>query len=366
MRRWHGAATALMVFLALTLLGGLSFPAPPSPEETFPTSLHSLRLGKVTWYSKAKGGFEAITNIPIKNLECLTCHPGTKADGTPIDPARYVPDCTDCHAKPGDKVADATCLKCHRRQALEIGLGYSDVHRAKGLRCMDCHTTREMHGDGKKYASWLAPGAMDAACENCHRTLARNPAHDIHAATVHCTSCHAQSVISCYSCHFESEVEGKIKRAHTTLRDFLLLVRRQGTGKVYSGTLMTLTYQGKSFLAIAPYRAHTITRTGRACTDCHQNATIMEYAKTGKIRLTSWDASKRTIVITKGVIPVPPDWQKAFQLDFPNYTGDPKVAQTDPTKWVFLKSGADATQMLYADPLTKEQIEKLKRLGVKK
>jgi len=91
-----------------------------SPEEAFPTSLHGTRRGKATWYSAANGGFEALTNIPITKIGCLNCHPGTKADGSPIDPATYKPDCSDCHKEPGDRVSDQICLKCHRRQASEI------------------------------------------------------------------------------------------------------------------------------------------------------------------------------------------------------------------------------------------------------
>ena len=63
----------------------------------FGTSLHKTREGKRTWYKSANGGFENITNIPVEDVNCLKCHPGTKADETPIDPATYTPDCYDCH-----------------------------------------------------------------------------------------------------------------------------------------------------------------------------------------------------------------------------------------------------------------------------
>jgi hypothetical protein len=182
-------------------------PAQQDPAQTFPTSLHATREGKRTWYSKDNGGFEKLTNIPIEQLGCLKCHPGTYADGTKVDPATYTPSCKDCHVQPGDKVKQETCLKCHRRQGFEIA-NYSDVHRAKGMECTTCHTSREMHGDGTKYASWLEPGAMDVSCEKCHTKLPANAAHAVHEKTVHCTSCHAQTVISCYNCHFESEVAG--------------------------------------------------------------------------------------------------------------------------------------------------------------
>ncbi|MCS7198633.1 MAG: hypothetical protein NZ930_08210, partial [Candidatus Bipolaricaulota bacterium] len=108
------------------------------------------------------------------------------------------------------------------------------------------------------------------------------------------------------------------KRNYGVMRDFSLLLKRKGEGdKVYSATLMTLTYQGKSFVALAPYRAHTVTKQGKACMECHRSPAIQEYDRTGKITISKWDGSK--LVFTKGVIPVPPDWQKAFQLDFVNY-----------------------------------------------
>lgn len=330
------------------------------PEQAFPTSLHGTRRGKATWYSASNGGFEALTGIPVNQIGCQNCHPGTKADGTPIDPSTYTPDCYDCHKQKqtGDRVSDQICLKCHRRQEREIFFKYPDVHRDAGyFRCMSCHTLKEMHGDGREYASWLEPGAMEAACERCHRAPKPNTAHNIHLAKVHCTACHTKSVISCYNCHFESEVEGHIKRPYGIMRDFVFLVRRQGTGKVYAGTMMSLTYKGNSFVAIAPYRAHTIVKEARKCDECHNNAAIQEYKQTGKITVTKWDGSK--LVGPKGVIPIPPDWRQALKFDFVDYMGDPKSQNTDQTKWVFLKSGADLMQMLYAEPLTLEQMRKL-------
>ncbi|MGQ9880924.1 MAG: hypothetical protein ACUVSV_08685 [Armatimonadota bacterium] len=328
----------------------------PSVTEAFRTSLHATRMGKATWYSKANGGFETLTNIPITEMGCMKCHPGTKADGTPIDSATYHPNCDDCHTSPGSPVSDQICLKCHGRQAREMAF-YTDAHRQKGFRCMSCHTLEDVHGDGKQYASWLDEGAVKVKCEHCHRTVADNTAHNYHKNDVDCLACHTQSIISCYNCHLQSEIQGGIKRPHTVLKDYMLLLRRKDTGKVYTGTIMALNHDNKTFVAVAPYRAHTITKSARKCEDCHNNTVIQEYNKTGKIVLTRWDGSK--IVGTKGVIPVPPDWQTAFVLDFVDYTGDPTSPTTDPTKWVFLKSGADGKQMLYAEPLTTEQMQKL-------
>lgn len=350
----------LIIFIAVDLLA-------QSPAN-FPTSLHKTREGKRTWYKAANDGFEKITNIPIENVNCLKCHPGTKADGTPINPATYDPDCADCHNfAQGTRVPDDICLKCHTRQRREreiYGLS-ADVHYAKGFRCMSCHTQREMHGDGRTYSSWLDPGATDAKCENpgCHPTISSTPAHTLHP-NVHCTACHARTVITCYNCHFESELTpAKIKRPYGILRDFLLLVRRMPEGKIYSGTIMTITYQGKSFVTIAPYRAHLILPkdSTRKCSECHNNANVRTYNQTGQLYVVKWDTALKRLINTKGVIPVPPDWKTSLLFDFVDYTGRPDTTYTDPTKWVFLKSTTDLRQELtqYVAPLTATQMAKI-------
>jgi hypothetical protein len=356
-----GAVTLTVAVVAavgtLQGCGGDSTTEPAlSIEETFRTSLHATRLGKATWYSRANGGFEGLTNVSISQMACMKCHPGTKADGTPIDPATYQPGCDDCHSSPGSSVSDQSCLKCHSRQAREMQF-YSDAHRQQGFRCMSCHTLEDVHGDGKQYASWLEPGAVKVKCETCHTRVESNPAHNVHNRSVDCVACHTQSVVSCYNCHLPSEIQADRKRPHGLIRDYLLLLRRKETGKVYTGSIMTLNYNDKTFLAVAPYRAHTIAKNARKCQDCHDNAALREYNETGKIVVTKWDGSK--VVNKKGVIPVPPDWRTAFQLDFVDYTGDPASPTTDPSKWVFLKTGADGKQMLYAEPLTAQQMQKL-------
>lgn len=350
-----GGGVGLILLLA-------SFAQVPPPAETFPTSLHYTRQGKITAYSAENGGAELITGIPMEETDCLKCHPGTYADGTPVDPAVYEPSCRDCHPQPGAPVTDEVCLKCHGRQKLEIvKLGYSDVHRDAGFACKDCHTSREMHGDGHRYASLLEPGAMDIRCERCHISLPKNPSHTIHAEKLDCTACHAQSTVTCFNCHFESLAQAKIKRHYGPVHGYMLLLNRKladGKTKVWAGTFMAITYKGKSFYVLAPFRSHTIQRKGRDCGECHNNAAIRQYKETGKLVLTRWDPEQKKVIMPEGVIPVPPDFKEALQIDFVDYTGD-LAAPTDPTKWEFLKTGADVTQLYYAEPLTEEQMRKL-------
>ncbi|UCF32499.1 MAG: SMP-30/gluconolactonase/LRE family protein [Phycisphaerales bacterium] len=333
----------------------------PSPL-MFPTSLHGTRAGKAYFYSADNGGFETITGIPMDDLDCQECHAPTYADGTPVDPATYEPQCLDCHADPSapGPVADSICFGCHGRQNVEANVfGLQDVHRDMGFACTDCHSIGDMHGDGNVYNSQLDPGAIDADCENCHTEFEPgNVAHEVHMDTVDCSACHVSTVITCYNCHFESELAGGGKRFFAPPRqDFKFLVNFEG--KVHDATIQSLVYDGQSFYTMAPYYAHAVSSVPATCTDCHGNAAVAEYDSTGQITVTEWDAGTTTLSGPTGVIPVPPDWDTSLKFDFLDYTGDASDPTTDPAAWVFLKSGADLTQMLYGEPLTVDQLDKL-------
>ncbi|RCK72858.1 MAG: 5'-Nucleotidase domain protein [Ignavibacteriae bacterium] len=331
----------------------------------FSTSLHATRAGKAYWYKTENGGFESLTNIPMSNLKCTKCHPGTYADGSTVDPATYTPNCNDCHNfAQGSSVAENQCLKCHSRQKAEINL-YSDVHRSKGMVCTSCHTKKEMHGDGNSYNSMFEVGAMERKCEDCHTTQPNTLSHTVHGDNLECKACHSKTVISCFNCHFESEVNGNIKRPYSQFRDFIILARRQSNNKITTATMMGLTYNGQSFFAMGPYNAHTIDSVGRQCSDCHNNSVIQEYNQTGKITITKWDAGQNKLLNTKAVIPVPSDWKQSFAMDFVDYTG-PVDSATNPALWIFLKSGFDGAHMLYLDTLTSSDMAKLSiSVGVK-
>ena len=357
--RFRIVATAAFPLL---FAAGASCAQELTPEETFPTSLHATRPGKQHFYSAAHGGFEQVTGVPMSDLPCTACHAARKADGTPIDNATYQPDCADCHKERGDKVADSVCLGCHQRQGLERTRFADDVHVAAGLTCISCHSKREMHGDSKSYVSQLENGAMDTKCQNCHTSRVQNTAHTEHEKSLDCSACHAQSVITCNDCHFDSQVAGGGRRYYTPAASgFTFLVRREGSNKVHTATMQTLVYKDKAFVVLAPYTAHSVAKHARACGDCHDNANIRAYSGTGKMAITHWDASTKKLKTITGVVPVPPDWQTAFAFDHMTYTGDPANPVTDPNAWTFARSGTDMRQMMFAEPLTDEQIRKLKQ-----
>jgi len=341
----------------------------------FSTSLHATRQGKITFYSRDKGGFEALTNLTIEELGCLKCHAPTKADGTPVDPQTYSPDCFDCHVQAGDQPAETICLGCHGREKIaQVKLQLPDVHRDEyGMTCSDCHKTQDVHGDGTPYSSMMEAGAIKVDCQNCHPTIPDNAEHAQHKEDIHCATCHTQTAFTCYNCHLNSLAEAHVKRAYKPLTGFMLLGVRAKDAKIHPGTFMALYYKtgdGKdtTFYVIAPNFVHNVVRQGRTCSDCHNNANLQAYNNTGELVLTRWDVQENKIVGIQGVVPIPPDWRQAFKLDFVNYKGRLDTSFTDPTQWEYVETGADSTQNPgYIIPLSAEQMQKLSMVvGVKK
>jgi hypothetical protein len=308
-------------------------PVPPTPEELIEGSLHYTLGGKRYWYSKEQGGFENISNIPFDDLTCKNCH---------VEPD----DCGACHVKEGDVPTDNACLGCHGRQKKEQVLGYSDVHRDMGFVCAKCHNADDVHGDGNTYTSMLSEGAINIDCRDCHKEeeLPSNSAHDQHLDDIDCSACHTQSVVSCYNCHFESEVEEGVKKAYGAFHGWKFLVKRDD-GKIHSGNIMTLSYQGKAFVAIAPFYAHTIYKPdpNTICDECHDNAIVQEYNSTGKMTVVWWNPDSLRLEHYKGTIPVPSDWKTAMKFSF--------VTLDTAGNWIHLKDDADLKQMLFAEPL---------------
>jgi len=352
-------------------VGVLAFPALAwAQPANFATSLHGTRDGKDLWYSGENGGFEALTGIPIEQVGCKKCHGPTDAAGNAYG-EDYTPSCVDCHnVNDNFSVSQDQCYSCHGRQKTEaVALGLPDVHRDAGMVCWDCHSSGDVHGDGTAYASMMEPGAIDADCENCHGQggmplPANHDNYDPHQGKLHCTACHAQTVVSCYNCHFESVVEAHQKRPKQPILGFVLLVNREKDGKVHPASFQSLTYEGNAFVAIGPYTPHSIMPQGRTCSDCHNqngsNAAITEYNETGQIHFARWDDEQKTLTVLQGVVPIPADYEQTFRLDFITYDGDPHDPVGPSNNWSSIgKDTWDAHQMLFCSPLTAEQMEKL-------
>ncbi|UFS70464.1 hypothetical protein LPW11_21665 [Geomonas sp. RF6] len=388
-------------------------------QTKFSTSLHGTRPGKGTFYNDGLGdpnatplqlGFGNYVDTPYSEIPCASCHnaQATTVDGVDTWTAA---SCVDCHtpATPATAVSPMTCYGCHSRQAYEgspQGFGLSDVHFAAGMSCAACHSSSDMHGDGTAKTSLLSPGAITAACANCHGLnkaqgpISNIPEHVQHMADIDCSTCHIQSVVACYNCHFDNE---GIKDGSVTHQKFAsarfggqgdkswrFLVNRvmpDGKTKVYPGSMQSLMAdqtakgssaddgQGVTFVSIAPYYSHSITRTGALrCVSCHGTATATNLAAGVPVDVVKWKAAAGVAVADlstawqgpKGVIPVPQN-VSLLKFDFvdlvdPKGTWMPEQMNVASPRVLF-KRGADAVHMPdeFVKPLTDAQMDALSR-----
>ncbi len=350
-----GADVRILTSFALALFCAGSVLVAQQPQSSpdrafFEHSLHFTNQGLQHWYAKENGGLERITGVPFSSLNCNGCHVRT---------------CDTCHAaQAGGRQAysvttakaEASCEKCHDVETRDFARKNphdpaADVHFAAGMKCMDCHSAREVHGDGVAYTSMQAPGAMETRCENCHKDLAKCPSATMHAGRVDCSACHTREVASCYNCHFDTKVkEGK--SVSLPLKNLLFLINHDG--KVTVANLHTFIYQNKTMIVFAPAFPHSIVRHGRECDDCHGSESVRA-VQAGTLKAVKWDNDQVTNTI--GVIPV----VAGYEWDFPflNYVEGKWIAAKNPATPLLNYSG-------WAQPMTRQQLAKLAQRQVRK
>ncbi len=144
---------------------------------------------------------------------CAGCHLHASADNRDdAIPEREGVGCSACHLAPTKtlgahpavtaRVADDRCLGCHSRSG-RIALSYqglaeilpgqtdrcdpptalhdgrpacrvaADVHRERGMSCIDCHLHTDLMGDGTAHRH--EEEQVEITCEACHDPLAREP-----------------------------------------------------------------------------------------------------------------------------------------------------------------------------------------------
>ena len=278
----------------------------PCLTSFFTESLHFTGEGMRRWYEE-EGGFMQITKIPYNQLDCKTCH---------------LKSCDQCHAKKkGAKLVFSplkardmnTCLPCHSREGLTFKFDGEreslDVHLAAGMVCADCHWRYDIHGDGRFRPSMRHPKGVRASCQTCHVEQQKESpvfdpdtvSHEVHGDKLDCAACHVRDTMACYNCHFDRFLETGTKKGNfLPMKDWLLLINYQG--KVTSGSVMTLVYQNKKFIAYVPYFTHSVASQGRSCDECHANRAVQEI-KRGKT-MTVVDFKQGKVATWKGVVPV--------------------------------------------------------------
>jgi hypothetical protein len=311
--------------------------APPSEESFYAKSLHYTNRGIESLYSKERGGLERITGLSATELGCLKskCH---------------VRNCDTCHRKDVDgkavftvekEVLEAACQKCH-----PVEKDDPDVHFRRGMKCMDCHSAREIHGDGVAYDSYLQPGALDTKCEKCHGSLSGTASHTVHGGKLACGACHVRDAPTCYNCHIDSRLKGG-KDSSIEVKNLLFLVNHDG--KVTPANFLSYVYGNKTMITLAPSFPHSVKKEGRKCAECHDTPIVRDI-KAGTFVPFRWEDGR--IKSIEGVIPVLEGMR--WDLVFLGREGDKWVPLRDPATPLLNYSG-------YCSPLTREQFARLEK-----
>ena len=176
-------------------------------------SLHAQGWGQKRMVFE-RGGFASFNDIPEHlnegyDVNCAKCHAScgdchinrpVQGGGGLYKGHQFVkPDerdhCTTCHVSRGG----------HAYYGVAVGT-VPDVHLTKrGFKCVTCHSTDELHGDGVKYDTRYQM-ALKPECSDCHDNLASaNNYHAVHLNTFNCNVCHSQDYNNCGSCHVGGE-----------------------------------------------------------------------------------------------------------------------------------------------------------------
>jgi len=330
---------------------------------------------------------------------CSACHFQNPPE-VPVVDIRYS---GDDMARPsaGDKkkphplvkkaIASDTCIRCHNRSG-RIGLSYiglfesegygtpyeqggmtkkqlpgarfyleiaDDIHHARGMECIDCHTRNEIMGDGTSYAHYEEQ--LEISCEICHGsqplpTRKGDPLNNIERTgegwrlkgkvdgrlrpleplregvcnysghkRVGCEACHSTWVPQCYGCHAKrdarakhldkltlQETEGLWEEGRSYIRYErpMLAVWKDEVVIVTPGCQDIVTVVGKeggidkafNRFTMAAINPHTTQAKGRGCADCHASSKTVGLGEgtvsveNGKLVFTGIDQGVETAV----------------------------------------------------------------------
>ncbi len=311
----------------------------------FEKSLHYTSRGMGYWYSKEQNGIERITNLPYSELACKNCH---------------IDSCDTCHKQTKDDKSfysaeearkQEKCLQCHKREAklimdIDKQNNTLDVHFQKGMECMDCHTEREIHGDGTIYNSMKSPGAMEIECKRCHERIQSHLSHIVHGNRLDCSACHLRHVVTCYNCHLDTFInEGK--QAMIPLSNWIFLINYNE--KVTAANMQTFVYQNKTFIVFAPMFSHSIMREGRDCSQCHNTEIIKNIRKK---KFFPIEYKQNSVNNIKGVIPIYENME--WNFIYFNFINGEWSLIGNPEKPLIQYAG-------YGSPLKEDQLKRLEK-----
>jgi len=213
--------------------------------------------------------------------------------------------CTECHMKQPDRYnrlvsqtethqftkepSANVCQVCHGQTGNsflgipgDVGHGPSLMSQA-GLQCIDCHTEKEVHGDGSR-PQFIAQ-TRKPTCEECHShakpsvpTLqnpvaarqfdASNPAHQTHVEKVDCVACHTQWYTNCWNCH-KGEAQVRTDKFYLAVNPL--------TGKIHTAVHSPINQEfGNVDPEIGGWAVKTRHSWGKSqpCEKCHTNSEV--------------------------------------------------------------------------------------------
>ena len=270
----------------------------------------------------------------------------------------------------------------------------------------------DVHGNGTAYDSMLQPGAIEAACVNCHDTtdpeFTAISFHGPQHGDVDCSLCHTQTVISCINCHMDAIIDERAKCRSGTILDWKFVMKwdKGGGREVYHpATMMTVKYNcdrdvdpappecatpedpKKTVAVLAPYYAHTVTQEAidnildappafgqDGCGYCHgaENCdAILAANPDNRLKLIEFNPDYESAKAAlsnpniQGLIPLDEGYQDRYAIDYVEYLGpangceqDVAIFEVGPDLW---QTGADTSaDKPHEDgrPLTAEEFAK--------
>jgi len=186
----------------------------------YPDSLHATQAGYWTTIDARNEPEDHPALEEMFGNHCASCHTS----------------CGDCHVSQPKSVGgglidghnfNATpsltrnCTACHGSRVGNEYMGKhedikADVHFRQGrMKCTDCHTAAEMHGDYANIEGFTTDnpqhryeGGQEPVCTQCHTTVGSTDdaiqMHQTHGEKLSCQVCHSVSYSSCDGCHVQT------------------------------------------------------------------------------------------------------------------------------------------------------------------
>jgi hypothetical protein len=290
---------------------------PETPRNTVTTELSEAELAAL---KKNRPHPRVVKQVPEEN--CVRCHNRSGRIGLSYAGIFEA----EGYGTPYEKGQHATQRLPGDRFYLKIA---NDIHHAKGMACIDCHTRDEIMGDGNRYAHYEE--AVEIKCASCHgdnpgQTRKHKPLNNLIKKQgqlflvgkidgkeralrppaqqaclmpghqrVSCAACHSTWVPQCYGCHVKrdkrdthldkltlKETPGWWEEGRSYIRyeKPMLAVWGEEVVIVTPGCqdLVTLvdgqgaSEGGFNRFTMAAINPHTIQAKGRTCKDCHASS----------------------------------------------------------------------------------------------